>query len=143
MIDIYAHLSRPVNGERIEAETQIELCAGEILARDAEVGESFRDISLSAWDPTVKPPDWNRLMERLESDASDGVMSMSSTGAPGWDQTVKRWYDPRPPTAGLDRWVARPPLPDLLPGEDCVRSRCSASPAAPTRTLPICAPSPG
>ncbi len=35
-----------------------------------------------------------------------------------WDQTAKRWYDPRPPTAGLDRWAARPPVPDLLPGED-------------------------
>jgi hypothetical protein len=35
-----------------------------------------------------------------------------------WDQTARRWYDPRPPTAGLDRWAARPPVPDLLPGED-------------------------
>lgn len=25
---------------------------------------------------------------------------------------------PRPPTAGLDRWAARPEVPDLLPGED-------------------------
>ena len=36
-----------------------------------------------------------------------------------WDQTAGRWYDPRPPTAGLDRWAAtRPAVPDLLPGED-------------------------
>ena len=35
-----------------------------------------------------------------------------------WDQAAKRWYDPRPPTTGLDRWAARPPVPDLLPGED-------------------------
>lgn len=35
-----------------------------------------------------------------------------------WDQTERRWYDPRPPTAGLDRWTARPPVPELLPGED-------------------------
>jgi hypothetical protein len=35
-----------------------------------------------------------------------------------WDQTARRWYDPRPPTAGLERWVARPPVPDLLPEED-------------------------
>jgi hypothetical protein len=35
-----------------------------------------------------------------------------------WDPAVKRWYDPRPPTVGLDRWAARPPVPDLLPGED-------------------------
>ncbi|MDN5749875.1 MAG: DUF5710 domain-containing protein [Pseudonocardia sp.] len=35
-----------------------------------------------------------------------------------WDQAAKRWYDPRPPTTGLDPWAARPPVPDLLPGED-------------------------
>ena len=26
--------------------------------------------------------------------------------------------DPKPPTPGLDRWTARPPIPDVLPGED-------------------------
>ncbi|MBN9096845.1 MAG: hypothetical protein J0I49_01815 [Pseudonocardia sp.] len=35
-----------------------------------------------------------------------------------WDPTAKRWYDPRPPTAGLQPWAARPPIPDLLPGEE-------------------------
>jgi hypothetical protein len=35
-----------------------------------------------------------------------------------WDPAAKRWYDPRPPTPGLDRWAARPDVPDLLPGED-------------------------
>lgn len=35
-----------------------------------------------------------------------------------WDQSAKRWYDPQPPTAGLDLWAARPPVPELLPGED-------------------------
>jgi hypothetical protein len=35
-----------------------------------------------------------------------------------WDPAVKRWVDPRPPTAGLERWAARPPVPELLPGED-------------------------
>ena len=35
-----------------------------------------------------------------------------------WDQQAKRWYDPRPPSAGLDRWAQLPDVPDLLPGED-------------------------
>lgn len=35
-----------------------------------------------------------------------------------WDPAAKRWYDARPPSAGLDRWAARPPVPDLLPRED-------------------------
>lgn len=35
-----------------------------------------------------------------------------------WDPQARRWYDPRPPTSGLDRWASRPDVPDLLPGED-------------------------
>lgn len=33
-----------------------------------------------------------------------------------WDAVEKRWYDPRPPTAGLERWAALPEVPELLPG---------------------------
>jgi hypothetical protein len=35
-----------------------------------------------------------------------------------WDPQAKRWYDPRPITPTLHRWVALPDVPDLLPGED-------------------------
>ena len=35
-----------------------------------------------------------------------------------WDPGAKRWFDPKPPTDGLERWTARPPIPDVLPGED-------------------------
>ena len=35
-----------------------------------------------------------------------------------WDPVAKRWYDPRLPTTGLQRWTALPDIPDLLPGED-------------------------
>lgn len=35
-----------------------------------------------------------------------------------WDAVEKRWFDPEPPTPGLDRWAARPPVPEVLPGED-------------------------
>lgn len=35
-----------------------------------------------------------------------------------WDPAAKRWYDPHPPAPGLQRWAARPDVPDLLPGED-------------------------
>ena len=35
-----------------------------------------------------------------------------------WDQTARRWYDPQAGTPGLQRWAARPDVPDLLPGED-------------------------
>lgn len=36
-----------------------------------------------------------------------------------WDPKRRRWYDPRPDrSSGLGRWAARPPVPELLPGED-------------------------
>ncbi len=35
-----------------------------------------------------------------------------------WDPGGEALVDPKPPTPGLDRWTARPPIPDVLPGED-------------------------
>lgn len=35
-----------------------------------------------------------------------------------WDPAAKRWYDPRPPTDGLQPWAPLPEVPDLLPGEN-------------------------
>jgi hypothetical protein len=35
-----------------------------------------------------------------------------------WDAQMRRWYDPAGHTPGLDRWAARPDIPELLPGED-------------------------
>ncbi len=74
MLDVYARLSRAVNGETIQVDDQVELCTEKIAARGAVVGEVFKDNSLSAWNPKVVRPNWDRLMARLESGASDGVM---------------------------------------------------------------------
>ncbi|MGI5131607.1 recombinase family protein [Pseudonocardia sp. CA-107938] len=73
-LDIYARLSRAVNGELIKVTDQIELCADQILERGGQVGEVFMDNSLSAWNPRVVRPQWNTLMDRIESGATDGVM---------------------------------------------------------------------
>lgn len=35
-----------------------------------------------------------------------------------WDPAARRWYAPRLGMTALDRWQARPDVPDLLPGED-------------------------
>jgi hypothetical protein len=35
-----------------------------------------------------------------------------------WDWAMRAWYAPRADVAELQWWVGRPPLPDLLPGED-------------------------
>lgn len=35
-----------------------------------------------------------------------------------WDPQSRRWFDPRPPTVGLQRWAGSADVPDVLPGED-------------------------
>lgn len=35
-----------------------------------------------------------------------------------WDPDVRRWYAPKEPLRGLERWRAEPELPDTLPNED-------------------------
>ncbi|MGI9002210.1 MAG: recombinase family protein [Pseudonocardia sp.] len=74
MLDVYARLSYAMNGDEINVDDQIELCTDKIHDRGGQVGETFKDNSLSAWNPKVVRPEWNQLMVRLESGASDGVM---------------------------------------------------------------------
>jgi hypothetical protein len=35
-----------------------------------------------------------------------------------WDAKARRWYASRATAAAVARWAAKPPVPDLLPGED-------------------------
>lgn len=35
-----------------------------------------------------------------------------------WDPKARRWYAPRPGIVELARWLPRPPIPAVLPGED-------------------------
>jgi site-specific DNA recombinase len=72
-MDLYARLSFAANGETIKVDDQIEMGVDEVERRGGVVGETFRDNSLSAWNPKIVRPDWNMLMARLESGASDGV----------------------------------------------------------------------
>ncbi|WP_410583679.1 recombinase family protein [Amycolatopsis sp. lyj-108] len=74
LVDVYARLSYAVNGDEINVNEQIEWCSAEVVRRGGRVGQVFKDNSLSAWKPKVVRPDWNKLMARLESGASDGVI---------------------------------------------------------------------
>src|SRR6266508_2898827 len=74
VLDVYARLSRAYNGETIQVDDQVEVCLEELAERDADAGEVFKDNSLSAWKPNVVRKDWEALMARLESGASDGVI---------------------------------------------------------------------
>jgi site-specific DNA recombinase len=62
-----------VNGETVKVDDQIEMGIEVIERRGARVGEPFKDNSLSAWNPRVVREDWDEMMARLESGASDGV----------------------------------------------------------------------
>lgn len=75
VIDVYARISKAViDNEGRSVEGQVEDCVYEVEQRGAVVGEVFRDESKSAWNPKVIRPQWNLLMHRLESGASDGVI---------------------------------------------------------------------
>lgn len=51
-------------------------------------------------------------------DVPYGEKDLAKACGARWDGAVRRWYAPRPGMPGLDRWAARPDLPEVLPGED-------------------------
>src|SRR6266545_427665 len=74
VLDVYARLSKAVNGETIQVEDQVEMCIEKLEQRGADVGEVHKDNSLSAWNPKVVRKQWETLMGRSESGACDGVI---------------------------------------------------------------------
>src|ERR1700754_4912123 len=74
VVDVYVRLSKAADGETVKVDDQVELCTEKILDRGGQVGEVFKDNSLSAWNPKVVRPQWDALMARLEAGLSDGVM---------------------------------------------------------------------
>lgn len=51
-------------------------------------------------------------------DVPFGEKDVAKAHGARWDPAARRWYDPRPVTAELQRWAALSDVPDLLPGED-------------------------
>jgi len=51
-------------------------------------------------------------------DVPFGERSEAKARGARWDPQARRWYAPRPGLPAMDRWAARPDLPDVLPGED-------------------------
>lgn len=74
ILDLYARVSRETDARRRAVEGQIAADQRRAEQLGAEVGEVLRDDGRSAWNPKVKRPAWDRLMERLETGASDGVV---------------------------------------------------------------------
>jgi hypothetical protein len=65
-----------------------------------------------------QPPHARTTRQRVYLDVPFGEKDKAKALGARWDPAAKRWYDPRPPSPGLDRWAARPDVPDVLPGED-------------------------
>jgi DNA invertase Pin-like site-specific DNA recombinase len=75
VLDLYARVSRKGDARRRSMEGQIAASRRRAEALGAQVGEVFdKDDGRSAWNPRVKRHDWDRLMQRLESGESDGVV---------------------------------------------------------------------
>jgi len=72
-LDIYARLSRKGDDRQLSTRGQVRHCRARVADAGHAVGEVFIDDGKSAWNPRVRRPDWETLMARLESGASDGV----------------------------------------------------------------------
>lgn len=74
VLDSYARLSRNVSGELEKVEDQHADNAGVVERLGGVLGETLTDDDLSAWKPSVRRPDWERLLARLASGESDGAV---------------------------------------------------------------------
>ncbi|MFF0494735.1 recombinase family protein [Nocardia sp. NPDC004068] len=73
-LDIYARVSRVGDERQRSPEGQVEDCESRVAELGARVGEVLVDNGRSAWNPRVRRRSWERLMERLESGATGGVI---------------------------------------------------------------------
>jgi len=73
-IDIYARVSRKGDKQQRSTDGQVAACCAILAERDLPEGETLVDDGKSAWNPSVVSKDWDRLMARLESGASAGVI---------------------------------------------------------------------
>lgn len=74
VLDSYGRLSRvPETGELEKIDTQWADNRKVIERVDGVLGEELSD-GLSAWKRTVRRPGWQRLLERMESGESDGIV---------------------------------------------------------------------
>ncbi|MGH3548987.1 MAG: recombinase family protein [Pseudonocardiaceae bacterium] len=74
MLDSYARLSRNVSGELEKVEEQHADNQRVIERLGGVLGVELTDDDLSAWKPSVRRPDWERLLARLASGESDGAV---------------------------------------------------------------------
>ncbi|WP_084161095.1 recombinase family protein [Nocardia sp. BMG51109] len=74
ILDIYARVSRLGDDRQRSTSGQVEDCTARVTDHGARVGETHVDSGRSAWNPRVRRREWERLMQRLESGATGGVV---------------------------------------------------------------------
>jgi len=74
ILDIYARVSRLGDDRQRSTTGQVEDCQVRVDDRGAQTGEIHIESGRSAWNPRVRRPAWERLMERLESGVTGGVI---------------------------------------------------------------------
>jgi site-specific DNA recombinase len=75
VMDVYARRSFADDGTTLHEDEQAEECIERIEETPGWVlGKVFKDHALSAWKVRVKRPDFEELMNRLESGASQGIL---------------------------------------------------------------------
>ena len=73
-LDVYARVSRASDERQRSITGQVEDCAARLDDLNAVLGVVHTDLSRSAWNPRVRRPGWDRLMERLEKGSTGGVI---------------------------------------------------------------------
>ena len=74
--DIYARVSRVKSKKKNEPSTggQVAICRLRLGDLDLPEGKVLVDPGLSAWEPSVRRPAWDELMDRLERGVSGGFI---------------------------------------------------------------------
>src|SRR6266568_742592 len=75
-VDIYARVSELRRNEDHEQSTEGQVAVGRVRLADLglEEGKVLIDPGRSAWNPAVKRPAWDELMDRLERRVSGGMI---------------------------------------------------------------------
>jgi DNA invertase Pin-like site-specific DNA recombinase len=75
-LDIYARVSELKRQQKKEPSTegQVAVCRDRLGDLDLKEGKVLVDLDRSAWNPAVKRPAWDELMDRLEGGISGGAI---------------------------------------------------------------------
>ncbi|HTU04666.1 MAG TPA: recombinase family protein, partial [Trebonia sp.] len=75
-VDIYARVSylKRKTKRELTAEGQVAVCRLRLADLGIEEGKVLVDPGRSAWNPAVKRPAWDELMDRLERGVSGGMI---------------------------------------------------------------------